>query len=333
VVDSLGLRLRSLTPEFSNGWLRNPWVDPSAASDSIHLTFHDNGVQARAGNEQVRTRYGTPVVLRSVRFTVPSNPGIESAILKIVPREVAVDGLISQLSVVTRPNTDVVDVAYEDPSALVAQRVVNATILIFQSTNILSAQDNARRRRVFLESQLRETDSILKVAQTQLSRFRSAQQVASSGTQLEAEQAGLIAIEGRIGELAADRQTVAALLNRLRSTNQSESAEGLRALAGTPGITTNPMVSSQYDQLLHYQTRLDSLTTGPWASAESNPDVIQLRSLIRGTRQNLVAALSSQVTSLDARIKSLQTRKAIGGSDLQRLPSVAAEEMDMSRKV
>jgi tyrosine-protein kinase Etk/Wzc len=186
---------------------------------------------------------------------------------------------------------------------------------------------------VFLESQLRETDSILQVAQAQLSRFRSTQQVASSGRQLEAEQTGLIAIEGKIGELSADRQTLGALISRLRSSNQSESAEGLRALAGTPGITSNQIVASQYEQLLKYQTRLDSLTTGPWASAETNPDVVQLRSLIRGTRQNLVAALGSQATVLDAQIKSLQARRASGGSSIQRLPSVAAEEMEMARKV
>jgi succinoglycan biosynthesis transport protein ExoP len=333
VVDSLGLQLRSATPEFSTGWLREVRVDPRAAGDSIQLTFTPSEVIARHNAQVVRAPYGRPLVLGSVRFTIPSSPGIESAVLKTAPREVAVDGLIGGLKVVTRPNTDVVDIAYEDPSALVAQRVVNATVQAFQSSNIVSAQENARRRRIFLEGQLRETDSMLRVAQGQLSRFRSVQQVASSEDQLKGEAASLMAIEGRIGELAADRQTFAALLSRLKSRNQSESAEALRALAGTPGITGNPIIASQYQQLLDYQTRLDSITTGPWASAETNPDVVQLRSLIRGTRQNLVAALNSQVTSLDARMKSLQTRRTAGGSQIQRLPSVAAEEMEMSRKV
>jgi tyrosine-protein kinase Etk/Wzc len=333
VVDSLGLRLRSATPEFPIASVRDVRVEPQAPSDSIHLNFHSNGVRARKGNEEVRAAYGVPIVFQHVRFTIPSAPGVNAAVLKIASREIAADGLISRLKVVTRPNTDVVDVAFEDPSARRAQIILNTAVQTFQSSNISSAQENSRRRRIFLESQLRETDSMLSVAQAQLSRFRAAQQVASSSTQLEAEQAGLMAIESRIGELSADRQTFSSLLARLRSANQTESAEALRALAGTPGITTNPIVSSQYEQLLVYQTRLDSATTGPWRSAETNPDIVQLRSLLRGTRENLVAAINSQVTSLDARIKSLQTRRMAGGSSIERLPSVAAEEMEMARKV
>ncbi|HEV8176829.1 MAG TPA: polysaccharide biosynthesis tyrosine autokinase [Gemmatimonadales bacterium] len=333
VVDSLGLRLRSLTTDFPRSRMRDVRVAPEAASDSIFLTFYLNGLSASHGSEKVRVPYGSPVSLGIATFTVPAVPDVQTAVLKVIPREVAVDGLISQLKVVTRPNTDVVDVAYEDPSARIAQSVVNTMVQAFQASNILSAQDNARRRRVFLEGQLRETDSLLKIAQGELSQFRSAQHVASSGTQLVAEQEALIKISGDIGELTADRQTLAGLLVRLRSNDQGESSEGLRALAGMPGIGTNQMVASQFERLLLYQTRLDSLTTGPWSAAETNPDVVQLRSLIKGTKQNLVSAISSQVTSIDARIRSLQTRQATGGSSIQRLPSVAAEEMEMARKV
>jgi tyrosine-protein kinase Etk/Wzc len=333
VVDSLGLQLQSATPEFSQAWLRDVRVDPRAAGDSIHLGFSKEEVRARTGERQVRAPYGSPIVIGSVRFTIPASPGIESAVLQVKSRQAATDALRRQLNVLTRPNTDVVDVAYEHPSPRVAQRVVNTAVLAFQSSSIVSAQDNARRRRVFLESQLRETDSMLKVAQGQLSRFRSVQQVASSGDRLEREGANLFAIEARIGELAADRQTFSALLAKIRSSNEAESGEALRALAGTPGITVNPIISSQYQQLLEYQTRLDSVTTGPWRAAETNPDVVQLRSLIKGTKQNLVAALNSQVTSIDARIKSLQAQRASGGSAIQRLPSVAAEEMEMARNV
>jgi polysaccharide biosynthesis transport protein len=333
VVDSLGLQLQSATPEFTEGWLRDVKVDPRAAGDSIQLTFSQDEVSASSGSRHVRVPYGTPIVLGSAKFTVSASPGIESALLRVKSRQAAVDALRRQLSVVTRANTNVVDVAYEDRSAVVAKRVVNAAVLAFQQSSIVSAQDNARRRRVFLEGQLRETDSMLKVAQGQLSRFRSVQQVASSSDRLDREGDNLFAIEARIGELAADRQTFSALLAKIRSSNETESGEALRALAGTPGITVNPMISSQYQQLIEQQTRLDSVTTGPWRAAETNPDVVQLRSLIKGTKQSLIAALNSQVTSLDARIKSLQSQRASGGSAIQRLPSVAAEEMEMSRNV
>jgi succinoglycan biosynthesis transport protein ExoP len=333
VVDSLGLRLRSATPEFPIRKVHDIRVDPQAAVDSIQLTFYANGVIAKKGPQQVRAAYGSPVVFNTVRFTVPSAPDVETAMLKITSPEIAVDGLIRGLKVLTRPNTDVVDVAYEDPSARQAQRILNTTIQTFQANNIVSNQESARRRRTFLEGQLRETDSLLKVAQDELSAFRAEHQIAGSETELGAEKGALMALQGQLGDLMATRQTYSSLLSKLRSSNPDESAEGLRALAGSPEIANNSLVAQQFQQLMKFQNSLDSMTTGPWRSSETNPDLIQLRIRMKNTRRDLIAALSSRMTSLDANIKSLQSRIAAGGTSFQRLPSVAAKEMEMSRRV
>lgn len=333
VVDSLGLQLKSATPGFSIGELRDVKVDPHAGGDSIEVKFYQNGVTARLRDKEIRARYGTPLVLGPAQFTVPSPPEVLSATLRVVPHEVAVDGLIGRLNVMLRTGTDLVDVAYQDPNALQAQRVVNTTVQVFQATNIVSSQELSRRRRIFLEGQLRETDSMLAIAQGQLSQFRSQQQVASSADKLTQQQEALFALEGRLAELSADRQAYSALLAKLRSTNEAESAEGLRALAGAPEIASNQLVSSLYHQLLELQTRLDSATTGPWRSAETNPDIVQLRSLIKQNKLNLVAALRSRVTSLDAQIAALRSRRTSGGSSIERLPSLAAMELSLARKV
>ena len=87
VVDSLGLQLYSQTEEFSIGDLEHIKVDPRAASDSVVLTFGDKDVNARRGDRAVTARYGQPINLGVVQFTVTARPAVETATLGINSRE------------------------------------------------------------------------------------------------------------------------------------------------------------------------------------------------------------------------------------------------------
>ena len=76
------------------------------------------------------------------------------------------------------------------------------------------------------------------------------------------------------------------------------------ALATSPAMADNPSVAGLYQNGLRYQMRLDSMTIGPWrASADNNPDLVQLRALAKTNQDQLVEAVASQVQTLDARIK------------------------------
>src|SRR5918996_2371516 len=57
-VDSLGLQLVSLTPEFSVEDLAGVKVDPRAAGDSVLVAFREDGVSARRGERAVTVPYG-----------------------------------------------------------------------------------------------------------------------------------------------------------------------------------------------------------------------------------------------------------------------------------
>src|SRR5215207_6154531 len=74
VVDSLGLQLVSLTPEFSVEDLEGSKVDPRAAGDSVLVAFREDGVSARRGERAVTVLYGQVVNLGVVQFTVRSRP-------------------------------------------------------------------------------------------------------------------------------------------------------------------------------------------------------------------------------------------------------------------
>ncbi len=333
VVDSLGLRLISMTPEFASNQLEGARVDSGVTSDSILVTFYQNGVKAKVANREARASYGEMLDLGHVRFAVRKAPNIPEATLYVISREMAIDKLYAGVSVTHRPETDILDVSYVSLSPRMSQRVVNTTVLAFQHLNILSARQKSQRRRQFLEEQLQQTDSMLARAQSELASFRSRQQLASSQTALDQVQTFRTTLEGRASQLEADRATFSTLLAQFKKGGEAGETEALRALATSPAMAENPTVSNSFRQLETYQYRVDSMTTGPWRAAPTNPDLIQLKGLLASTKNQLRQAVSSHVASLDAQIQSLRALRARSGASLQVLPAMAAEEARLTSRV
>jgi Mrp family chromosome partitioning ATPase/uncharacterized protein involved in exopolysaccharide biosynthesis len=333
VVDSLGLQLKSATPEFGTSRLEGVWVNPEVLNDTILVTFYQNGVKAKLGNREARARYGEKLDAGTVRFSVSSAPDVPSATLYVIPRQMATDQLMSSILVAPRPETDVIDVTYLSESPRLSQRVVNTTVTVFKQLNILTAKEKSQRRREFLELQLKQTDSTLARAQAELASFRSRQQLASSADALNRQQMEMMALDTRRAELEADRSTFGALLNQLKRGGEGGEGEAIRALAASPAMADNPRVGDYYRQLNTYQYRLDSMTTGPWKAAPTNPDLIQLQSLIKTTKEQLRQAVGSHVATLDARIVALRDLKARTGSAMQILPAMAEEEARLTGRV
>jgi polysaccharide biosynthesis transport protein len=333
VVDSLGLQLKSRTPDFPIRLVSDIRVDPRTTGDSIQLRFYQNGVLAKLGPQERRAAYGNPVDFGRVRFTVASAPEVSTAVLGVAPREAAIDALSGGLQITQRTNTDVIDVTYTAADPNTAQRVVNTTAHAFESMNVLGARAKSRRRREFLADQLSQTDSMLALAQAQLSSFRSRQLLANSRDKLAAQQQQYMTIEMRQAELQADRNNFGSLMKRLKSSNEAERSEALRGVATTPAIGDSPSVRALYQQLTSYQNLVDSLTSGPYPSAPTNPDVVHYKSLIKSTSDNLVQTVGSYVRSLDASIASLGGLRARSASSLEVLPAMAEEEARLSRRV
>ncbi len=333
VVDSLGLRLQSRTPGFTTGMLSNIEIDPRASADSTVLEFGPDRVTARHGEREITGAYGQVLPLGAVRFAVNAKPDIDRAVLGVTAREVMLDWLMGGISVTTREGTDLIDVTFASSDPRLAQQVVNRTVESFQRLNIQAAKEKSRRRREFLEEQFTQTDSMLGRAQAELAAFRSRQQIGSSENRLNAEQNMLLALEGRRSELEADRGTFSSLLQQLQGSSEANRSEALRSLAGSPALGDNPTVNGLFNRLNTYQYRLDSMTTGPWAAAETNPDVVQLKGLIKSGQGELTQALRSHISSVDARIKSLSSLRQQGGQSIQALPAMVEEEMRLASRV
>jgi polysaccharide biosynthesis transport protein len=342
VVDSLGLRLQPVSElslnaplfgrRFPTSALREVAVDSSASPDTLVLRFSDRGVIGRSRTAHGTARLGEQLQIGPVRLTVPAIPPVGYAVLAIEQRDVTIDQALRRLKVVPRPGTDVIDVRFVDSDPALAQQFANQIVRLFQAANGHAAQGQARRRRDFLGEQLRVTDSLLLDAEAGLSDFRSRQQMGSSRDNLSAEQASAAALESQQAQLRADRRVFAALLDRVNGTDPAPESE-FRALAYSPEVAADPILAQLQHRLLDYRTRLDSLTTGPWRSLATHPDVVQLNTLLQGTREELIRAVHARVASIDARLLVLSNQKALGDQSMQRLPAKQAMEAGLDRRV
>jgi succinoglycan biosynthesis transport protein ExoP len=330
VVDSVGYRLQPLEADDVAALVTRVWVAPSAPPDTLRLVFSDAGLRAVTSHGETTAGYGEPIELEYVRFVVTRRPKVDRASFLVLAPQRAVDRLLEGLSVRPRMQTNVVDVSYESPRAALAQAVVNTLVQSYQTLDAQGAQQQSRRRRQFLEEQLSRTDSLMKQAQSAMSRFRQREQVFSSREKLAGQQAELTALDARHGTLKAERGMYATLLSQLQSGDSTTRREGLQAMVSTPAVAANPIVSQLQEQLLRYRLALDSATTGEWRAAPSDPDVQRLETLAANTERELIAALGSHVTSLDAQIAAVNVQRGATAAALRELPASEAEEVRLA---
>jgi polysaccharide biosynthesis transport protein len=123
------------------------------------------------------------------------------------------------------------------------------------------------------------------------------------------------------------------LQQQLKASDEATRTQAIRALGTAPAMADNAAIGGIYRQLLEYQDRLDSMTTGPWRASATNPDVIQLKGMAASTTQKLEEAVSSQLRTMDARIDALGALRRQSGASIQILPAMAEEEMRLNRRV
>jgi len=320
VVDDLPI-LRVRTRHFPEALVKRVRVAPEAALDSVELRFGRETVTAEPRAERREAAYGATLEIRGISFAIVAPPTVENGMLYILSRDAVVDGLTRRLSVRPRENTDVIDITFMAPDPLRAQDVANRVAQVFQTGNAHAAQQEARRRREFIETQLGFNDSLLTDARAALTAFRAKTPSLSAGS------ASANGLEVRREELEIERRQYTGLLGQLRDSDRVARRVALRnVIASSPSIGGNAVVSRLYDQLAYYERQLDSLTTGDWARTAANPDVQRVALLTASAEGNLVGAVQSVVASLDARIGVLEDLHARGVATARQLSTTQATE-------
>lgn len=331
VVDSVGLRLVPRFESFRPTLLRDVRVDVNAASDTLHLRFTPTAVAVTGLGGRVVARYGEPVRIGGVSFTIAARPEAQSATWDVVPRENAIDRVLGQLRVKPRTQTNVVDVSYTARRRAVAQRVANEVAVQFQSSSARSAQAQSRLRREFLENQFRQADAALSTAQTRLAEFRRRAQIFNSTERVAGVQRSIARADERLDDLETQRAMYTALLREIRSGGGDH--ERLRAVAGSPTIRDNAALVQLYSQFARHRAALDSLTTGAWRRPDTDPDVQRLRELMTSSEAQLVSTISAQIEWLGTQATSVASIRRRSSAVLGSLSAVESDEGQLQQDV
>lgn len=329
-VDMSGLRLMPMPGRPFVDEMSEIRVADSALPDSIGVTFGPTSVTARSSRNQVTAAYGQPLEIQGVSFKVNQRPAIASTAFAVVPKEVAIGHALGGFIANPRPKTDIIDLSYIGNEPHEARRVTNAMAVAFQAHNAATSQKQSRRRRIFLEGQLRQTDSLLRNAAAAYSGFRSREQVFNSRIKATAQEERLVDIDMKRSELDAERRTYQSLMQQAQRSGQG-SDSNLRVLVSSPGIAANPVIQQLYTQLTSYEEIRDSLETA--GAAATNPDVIAINSRINSTSSKLMSAVRSQIQSLDARIASMDNLRRASSSQIAAAPAAETQEGQLEQQV
>jgi capsular exopolysaccharide synthesis family protein len=305
---------------------------PPGQSGTINLEFGENGVSYGPDEDRRNARYGEPIILNGARFVVPARPAMKSLKLYVFPRYMAIDYLQAGLTTVMQEGTGGVDVSFTSTDASIPPRVVNAAVEEYQKVNEELARQNVRRRRAFLEEQLRTTDSLLMAAQAGLSGFRAREQAYSVAGRFTAEQGNLIQVEIQQAQMLADLRLQENALNKVlqgRATGQSDDMSSLMA----SGIGSSPVVSGLYSQLVAFRNERDAMLAGPWARAPTHPDVQRLDTLIAATQEKLMEAARDHLASLRAQVASLGSLRGRALGQMSNLPRTEVEEVYLTQNL
>ena len=315
VVDSseaLGLRVQAegLPP----GAIRNVKLDPASTLDSVRLRYVSGMAFAQAWSTlpdtvlSGRVAIGDSLKLGGLQFTLGRPLANEFTVLRIVSRSEAADELLKNLTAIPRNETDVIDVEYVSTDNRAAQRIVNTVVEIFAALNAETQHQEARGRRTFVEGQLKANDSLVAAVEVLVSAAAHARENSAPGRDLSSgELVALTNLQARQQEMRADAILYTNLLSKLGAAKPGNRLETLRALVASPGLSSNAVVTQLYSQLAQYQLTRDSLTSGPYASATTNPDVRRLDALILSAENSLVDAIRNYLISLEARVAAIDT--------------------------
>jgi capsular exopolysaccharide synthesis family protein len=322
-----GLRLRMVSPELSTASVDDVTVAPTAREADIHLSFGAGTVVASAGGGEVRAPYGTPIELAGARFTIVRRPAIDEAQMAIVPIDAAADEVLASLRGQSRDRTTIIDVTYVAHDPVIAQRVANRAVQVFQDMNARNEKQQTVRRREFIQQQLDKTEAAHSEAQLEYTQFAARAHVFNAADMFKAQQSAIADVDSRKQQLDAERRGFVAALDSLQdpALNATFLAR-VSVLVGSTGLSANPLVTSLYTELSRLEAARDTIGVGPMALAMTNPQVKRIDTLISTTRIALVKALTPQLATMGARISALDELHTRFAADLATLPTVEAQE-------
>lgn len=222
----------------------------------------------------------------------------------------------------------IVSMTDKDP-VLVAQ-MVNRLSEIYVDESISVKRRNIEKRRKILEERKAIAEQQLKEADEALKRFKESHFI-SLDTEVKTQVEDLSRFEGERDELIGQRESLAVLLEKLKtSTPDSLQARYVyRQITTHPSFEQDPNMGLLRQQLLDLETRRGRLLE---RVTENHPDVLEIDSQIKDIHWRIKKAAESRLTYLNKRIFRL-TRNINGlRAQLQKLPSEEQKLAELTRQ-
>jgi capsular exopolysaccharide synthesis family protein len=328
-VDLKGLRLLPGPQQPFPAEIGDVTVANNASATAIAVAFGPDAFTLQSNGRTTRAPYGSAATIDGVTMVVTSRPSVPSTNLRVVPKDQAMAAILASFGVTNRSRTDILDLYFTAEEPNITKRVTNAMAEAYQVHNTTTAQQFSRRRREFLEGQLRQTEATLNAANNALSSFRAGRQ--STIAQAAAQTTQATRTEEARQQLLVEKQSLDAVLARFRDPSRPSSAT-IRALAASPAVLTNGIVSQLFAQLVAQEEARDNLLS--LGAAPTNPDLVVANSRIRATQTRLIDALESQSQTVDARLAALgPPGSGGGGGALASVPAGETREAQLAMDV
>jgi capsular exopolysaccharide synthesis family protein len=235
--------------------------------------------------------------------------------------------ILADFKVGNRPKTDIIDIGYVGFEPNQATRVANAMAQAYQIYNTTSAQQFSRRRKAFLEKQVRQADSVLMAANGELISFRSGRM--SSVAAAAAQTTAATQAETDRMQLQSEQQALEAVLSQVQN-RENANPSTIRALASAPAIMGNPVIQQLFTQLVSQEQVRDDMKSA--GAAPTNPDLVTANTRIAATQARLLDAVQSQKQSVDARLASIRGGRS-GGIAIASIPAGDTREAQLAQDV
>jgi capsular exopolysaccharide synthesis family protein len=330
VVDRLGLRLIGQRPGQLPAFLDSVRVDlPDTETRVLTIQSGSNGVIVRMAGATRRASYGSRVNIGGVSFVVRRPVGPQPVTLRVIPEQTARSLVISGISARLRPGTDVLDISFIAADRGYARLAVNEVVDAYSRVSTAMVQSVARRRREFLQEQVRETERGVLAAQAALANYRSQKQVYNSTQRVAAEQAAVFELESRRVELASELDAFRKILAPLEKRPAPDGPE-LRAVLAIPLGATSAYTTALASSLSRSLATHDSLLAV--GLLETHTDIRRIDELMAATLARFTDAIRSQIVSLEARLAAVDQMRDRSAGSLERLAPTEAEETRLAEQ-
>ncbi len=308
VVDRIGLRLQSATPDLHRSTLiRDTWVDPTAPEARYELVYDQAGrdvfIQDEGGAILASGSVGSPLDAGVFRLTPRAAP-LDARVypLQIVERHAAVPQVRNGLSANPRINTNIIDVAFIHDDPELAPEILNAAIDVLRQFGTARVKEMASTEVEFIESRLDSARVQLEQSMHAIRGFKETR----AFTNLSFQEQALVTRNQELGERLEilDRQR-RVFANALRRLNEGVLSDGdLVDLTADLSDVQSVQLSEMIRRLQEAQTQLRRVLNEE-GRAPGHPVARAVRAEIAELERDLQSGLQANQRVVEQRMETL----------------------------